>query len=481
MKMKKCLSVFLVLILVFSLIGCSKKKDETEDTSASEGVSTDVETEPTEAPTVAPTAEPTPEPTPVPEIAEKDAKAVIEFEAFDASENLVTEDCSDENGGKSLGGITNGSNVMFGKVNFGEGGFGKIVVRASSGMELGGDIEIHQGAIDGTLLGTIHIDGTGDWANWQTFEADLPDLAAVTGLQDIYMVCTNGGDYLFNLNWFQFMKGPRDASKRIEVEDFDEAFDVAVEGNADEEGAMGIGGVNNGDYAAFSINFGEGGYEGITFRASSAMENGGDVEVRLNSIDGDLLGTGHINGTGDWSKWETFSFDIDGLKDLTGVQKVYFVFTNGGDWLFNINWFKLNAAPLSAKEAIEAEAFVEAIGDIAVEGNADTEGAMGIGGINNDDGTAYNVDFGKGGYKKVTFRASSAMDDGGNVDFHLGSVDGQLLGSCKVNKTGDWSIWESFSADMPDLASITGEQTIYLVYNQGGDWLFNVNWFQFEK
>lgn len=469
MKMKKLLSVLLACLLVFSLIGCSKKDNKAEETIG------EVTEQPTEAPTEEPTETPAAEVLNVPE---KDVSQLIEFETADQLEGPIVEDTSDENGGKHLGGIQTGGYAVFKKMNFGEGKYGKILVRAASATE-GGDIEIRRGAVDGGLLGTIHIDGTGDWNTWQTFEAFVPSVEALSGLSDIYLVFT-GTDYLFNLNWFQFKPGPVDATSRIEAENATEAFDVVVEDNTDEEGAKGIGGVNNGDYSMFDVDFGEGGLAGATFRASSGMEDGGDVEVRLNAVDGELLGTVHIDGTGDWNNWQDFSGTLDGVKSLTGVQKVVLVYRNGGDFLFNLNWFRFDKAPLDAANVIQVEDFFESA-DVAVEANADGENQMGIGGVNNDEYTAYKINFGDGGYKKFAVRASSAMELGGDVEIHIGALDGQLIGTCHVDNTGDWSTWADFTADCPDLASVKGEQTVYLKFVNGGDWLFNVNWFQFGK
>lgn len=345
MKKKKVLSILLVLVFAISLIGCSKgKKDEGAATSGEVTTAPTVAaTEaPTATPTVAPTATPTPTAEPTPVVVEKDAKAVIECEAFDESGDIVAEDCSDENGGKSLGGINNDDYAAYFQVNFGEGGFSRVTFRASSAMENGGDIEIHQGTIDGTLLGTCHIPGTGDWSKWETFDFDVPDLAAVSGTQDIFLVFKNGGDFLFNLNWFQFKTAPKDAAEAIQAEDFVAVFDqVSVEANTDEEGAMGIGGLNNDDYTAYDVNFGDGGYKKLTFRASSAMD-GGTVEIHLGSLDGDVLGSCKITGTGDWSKWDTFTADAPDLAAVKGNQTIYLLYKDGGDWLFNINWFKFD-------------------------------------------------------------------------------------------------------------------------------------------
>ncbi len=354
MVMRKVLSVLLICMLVLGLGGCGKNDEAAESNNNNAAVddtadtADEAEKEPVaedaageeEAPDAEEAGKEEPEEEePEAVIVPKDAGDVIEFEAYDLAGDIVIEDCSDEGGGQSIGGVNNDDFTAY-QVDFGAGGFSRIAFRAASWYEEGGDVEIHLGAVDGELIGTYHIPGTGDWSIWETVACEAPELAAVNGIRDVYMVFKNGGDWLFNLNWFQFMKGPHDAAAVIEAEDFAEAFDLVVEGNADTEGAQGIGGINNGDYSSYHINFGDGGYKKLTFRASSGYVEGGDVEVRLGSIDGELAATGHIPGSGDWGAWETVSFDAEGLAALTGEQLVYFVYTNGGDWLFNLNWFQ---------------------------------------------------------------------------------------------------------------------------------------------
>lgn len=475
MKMKKFLSVLLVCLPVFTLIGCSPKGNKAEETIGTEQLTKT----PTEASTEALTEAPVETSAAyVLNVPEKDVAQLIEFEAADQLEGSAAEDTSDENGGKHLGQIKAGGYAAFRKMNFGEGKYGKILVRAASAAQ-GGDMEIRRGAADGGLLGTIHIEGTEGGSTWKTFEAFIPSAEALTGLSDIYFVFT-GTDNVYNLNWFQFKQGPVDAAGRIEAENAAEAFDVVAEDNTDGEGARGIGGVNNGDYSMFDVDFGEGGYAGATFRASSGMEDGGDIEVHLGAVDGELLGTVHIDGTGDRSSWQDFSGTLEGIKNLTGVQKIVLVYTNGGDSLFDLNWFRFDKAPFDAANVIQVEDFFESA-DVAVEANADGENQMGIGGVNNDEYTAYKINFSDGGYKKFTVRASSAMESGGDVEIHIGAIDGQLVGTCHVDNTGDWSTWADFTADCPDLTSVTGEQTVYLKFVNGGEWLFNVNWFRFDK
>ncbi len=357
MAVKKKIGALLICLLVFGLIGCAKDTgkepvdsnavldDNTGDavqdeTPAEEAPEEEAPAEEAPAEETPADAEAEPEEEPEAVVKEKNAKDVIKFAENDLLEGLVVEDGSDEDGGQTVGGVNNGDYIAFYQVNFGNGGFSKASFRAASWYEEGGDVEIRIGGVEGQLVGTCHIPGTGDWSIWQTFDFEVADLASIEGVQDVYMVFTNGGEWLFNLNWFQFAKGPHDAAAVIEAEDYTDGFDLVVEANSDTEGAMGIGGINNGDYTAYHINFGDGGYNKVTFRVASWYMEGGEVEIRLGGIDGDLVGVCKVPGTGDWNIWDSVTCEVEGLASLTGEQLVYLVYTNGGDWLFNMNWFQ---------------------------------------------------------------------------------------------------------------------------------------------
>ena len=53
-----------------------------------------------------------------------------------------------------------------------------------------------------------------------------------------------------------------------------------------------------------------------------------------------MVGYCHIIGTGGWGNWADFSEEIDYPDDLVGAHVVYLKFTNGGNYLFNLNWFR---------------------------------------------------------------------------------------------------------------------------------------------
>lgn len=103
-----------------------------------------------------------------------------------------------------------------------------------------------------------------------------------------------------------------------------------------------LGQIKNGDTAAFkSIDFGKG-VNSFSVRVASAS-NGGKIELRIGSKDGQVVGSCNIQSTGGWDKWETQTFKIN---KVSGVHELYLSFSGEGDFLFNIDNFKFKKASI---------------------------------------------------------------------------------------------------------------------------------------
>ena len=109
------------------------------------------------------------------------------------------------------------------------------------------------------------------------------------------------------------------------------------------EGGRNVGYIENGDWIKVTgVDFGTGG-SSFDARVSSDT-NGGNIEIRLDSLNGTLLGTCAVSGTGGWQNWALKSTTVN---KVTGVHDLYLKFTGGSGYLFNLNWWKFNAAPKS--------------------------------------------------------------------------------------------------------------------------------------
>ncbi|GLB32640.1 hypothetical protein LAD12857_45630 [Lacrimispora amygdalina] len=134
---------------------------------------------------------PTPTPDPI------SAFTQIEAESFKNQQGVQTETCNE--GGENVGYIENGDYVSYSNIDFGNGagGFQARVASATSG----GNIEIRLDSINGTLIGTCPVAGTGGWQTWTDVKCNV---SGASGKRDVYLKFTGGSGYLFNLNWFKF-------------------------------------------------------------------------------------------------------------------------------------------------------------------------------------------------------------------------------------------------------------------------------------
>ena len=127
---------------------------------------------------------------------------------------------------------------------------------------------------------------------------------------------------------------------RNEAEEFNTQNGIQTEDCSDTDGGTDVGFIENGDWLRYNnLDFGSGAAS-FEARVASAT-NGGNLEIRLNSPTGTLVGTCIISGTGGWQTWVTKSCSISGLS---GLQNIYLKFTGGSGYLFNINWWRFNPA-----------------------------------------------------------------------------------------------------------------------------------------
>jgi arabinoxylan arabinofuranohydrolase len=106
------------------------------------------------------------------------------------------------------------------------------------------------------------------------------------------------------------------------------------------EGGMNVDSIHNGDYIKVKgVDFGSG---AKSFEARVASGgSGGNIELRLGSQTGTLVGTCAVAGTSGWQTWETKTCTVSGV---TGVHDLYLKFTGGSGLLFNFNWWRFTSS-----------------------------------------------------------------------------------------------------------------------------------------
>jgi hypothetical protein len=127
----------------------------------------------------------------------------IEAESYSAQSGVQTEECSE--GGRDVGYIENGDCVVYKNIDFGSGA-ASFQARVASATG-GGNIEIRIDGINGPLVGTCAVKGTGGWQEWVDTTCEVSGLK---GVHDLYLKFTGGDGYLLNLNWFTFVEGKND-------------------------------------------------------------------------------------------------------------------------------------------------------------------------------------------------------------------------------------------------------------------------------
>lgn len=81
----------------------------------------------------------------------------------------------------------------------------------------------------------------------------------------------------------------------------------------------------------------------------------GTIEARIDGINGPVIATAEISGTGGWQKFQVFSGHV--TAPVTGKHLVYLLF-KGNDWLYNFDKFTFGdpsvfTAELPAPEPVE--------------------------------------------------------------------------------------------------------------------------------
>jgi hypothetical protein len=123
---------------------------------------------------------------------------------------------------------------------------------------------------------------------------------------------------------------------RVEAETM--AFSSGVQTAVTSDGGMQVTYIENGDYIKVKgVAFGNGA-KSFQARVSSAS-NGGNIELRLDSTSGTLVGTCTVGGTGSWSNWATTTCNVSGA---TGTRDLFLRFTGGSGYLFNVDWWQFS-------------------------------------------------------------------------------------------------------------------------------------------
>ena len=142
--------------------------------------------------------------------------------------------------------------------------------------------------------------------------------------------------------------------RRVEAETM--AFSKGVKTEQNDQVGVYVTDIHNGDYIKLqNVAFGKKCPRTFKARIASGLR-GGQIEIRLDSLKGRLLGTVDVPGTGGWEQWQTVNLDLDysTIKDLNAPSRtmagldlpatadLYLVFKGRkGPKLFNFDWWEM--------------------------------------------------------------------------------------------------------------------------------------------
>ncbi|AWW32789.1 hypothetical protein DN752_23055 [Echinicola strongylocentroti] len=265
-----------------------------------------------------------------------------------------------------------------------------------------------------------------------------------------------------------------DPFARIEAEDFTEADGPRAGNTGDVGGGQNLGSIVPGAWSMYAdLDLTD--VKSIDARVASIYDDS-YVEVRINAVDGPLIGTLEVPQTGDWQTYETVSAYIE---DVVGIYDVYLVYQSGSSHVCNINWFEFSdafvAPPIDPYERFEAENYDGQEGTDTVA-TSDMDGDQELGDLQDGDWVRYDgLDFSDA--STLTLRLASDSEGSGTVELRLDAVNGPIISILDVPDTGSLGDWQTVATQID---RVEEEHDIFLVFKGEGDDLLRLNWLQFD-
>jgi Carbohydrate binding module (family 6) len=361
--------------------------------------------------------------------------------AYNSMSSVTTESCVE--GGLDVSATASGSHTVYNNVDL--NGVTSMAARVASPGG-GGTIAIHLDSATGTLVGTCSIPSTGGWQTWTTQTCSV---SGASGYHNVYLVYSGG----FNIEWFNFFGN----NNTTEASSYNTTSSATTENCV--EGGLDVKNSVSGSYTVYNdVNLT--GVTSFTARLAS-LKSGATVSVRLHSPTGTLIGTCPVPNTGAAQSWANQTIAVS--SSATGYHNIYLVYSGG----FSIEWFAFQGGAT----AIAASSYSSLNGGEYLENCV--EGGQDLAGIANGAYAVYN-NVNLNGTTSFFARVASNSTSGGDIEVHLDSPTGTLIGTCTAPYTGGWQNWTTQSCT---LTGATGTHNIYLVFANGG---FNLEWFKFQ-
>jgi arabinoxylan arabinofuranohydrolase len=138
--------------------------------------------------------------------------------------------------------------------------------------------------------------------------------------------------------------------QRIEGETM--AFSSGLKTQGNDQSGVYVSSIGNNDYIKLrAVDFGRDGAKSFSATAASGG-SGGNIELRLGSQTGTLVGTLGITGTGGATSWRSFTTNVTNAK---GVHDLFLVFKGSGSEMFNLDHWKFEPISTSAYPKVRVE------------------------------------------------------------------------------------------------------------------------------
>jgi hypothetical protein len=115
---------------------------------------------------------------------------------------------------------------------------------------------------------------------------------------------------------------------------------IQTQDTADEGGGQNVGWIATGDSMRFdNVDFGPVPATKLLVRVAAGTDDGGRMEIHLDSPAQPAVGVLDAENTGGWQTWRTDEVNL--TSPLTGTHSVFFTFTGNEDSEFiNVNWLQ---------------------------------------------------------------------------------------------------------------------------------------------
>jgi hypothetical protein len=201
----------------------------------------------------------------------------------------------------------------------------------------GGRFHVEVDGADKT--GQLTVPNTGTWQAWTTVGRN--GIALPAGKHVIRLKADSVGSLSFvgNFDWLRFTPvgtaGTSTGSTRSAYQSI-AGTSFSAQSGATNNGSF-VGSLDQGDWVAYKgLDFGGTGSK--TFTASVAAANGWggkQIQVRVGSPTGSVIGTLTVPSTGSWTTFKPVTINV---SKITGVQDIYLTFVGGAAG--NVAWIK---------------------------------------------------------------------------------------------------------------------------------------------